>query len=325
MRSVFWTDSLMAGIRVGQGRSLPFTEELTRTGTIPALTHAVIPAAGMGTRFLPATKALPKEMLPLVDKPTIQYVVEEALGAGLENILVITGRGKRAIEDHFDLAFELEDALRVQGKDALVQSTRRLGELIDLHYVRQKVPRGLGHAVYCARLHVGEAPFAVLLGDDVLVGEGAGIAQLKARYELTGDPVVGVTEVAADEVEQYGIIEGERVGPGLFRVRDLVEKPAPEAAPSRFAIVGRYVLTPEIFGILERQEPGARGEIQLTDGLRTLCRRRPLWAVELGGTRFDVGQPLGWLRANVEMAMDREELRSGMMELIAGWARGARR
>lgn len=311
----------MARIRFGRGRSLPGTEELNSTGTLPTLTHAVIPAAGMGTRFLPATKALPKEMLPLVDKPTIQYVVEEALGAGLQDILVITGRGKRAIEDHFDLAFELEDTLRIQGKDALVQSTRRLGELVDLHYVRQKMPRGLGHAVYCARLHVGEAPFAVLLGDDVLLGEGAGIAQLKTQYEISGDPVVGVMEVGPDEVEQYGIIDAERVGAGLWRVRDLVEKPRPQEAPSRYAIVGRYVLTPGIFGILERQEPGARGEIQLTDGLRTLCRQRPLWGVELAGTRFDVGQPLGWLRANVELALEREDLSTGMAELITRWAR----
>ena len=268
---------------------------------------AVIPAAGLGTRFLPATKAQPKEMLPLVDKPTIQYIVEEAVQAGIEDILIITGRNKRAIEDHFDRSVELEVALNDQ-RPELLKLVQDVSELVDIHYIRQKEPRGLGHAVWCARKFIGDEPFAVLLGDDVVRSEVPAIRQLMEVHEATGGSVLGVQEVPADQVSRYGIVRPEPVEDRLFRVRDFVEKPAPHRAPSRLAVLGRYILVPEIFEVLERTEPGAGGEIQLTDAIRALATRQPVYAYVFQGRRYDVGDKLGFLEATVELALERPDL-----------------
>ncbi len=269
---------------------------------------AVIPAAGLGTRFLPATKAQPKEMLPIVDKPTIQYVVEEAVAAGIEDILIITGRGKRAIEDHFDYSVELEALLEEKERVAELQMIRAIPEMAQIYYVRQKEPLGLGHAVYCARKFVGREPFAVLLGDDIIASEVPCIGQLMAVYAEKGGTVLGVQPVDWPEVHKYGIVEGA-VGEGpLCRVKGLVEKPAREKAPSNIAVLGRYVLEPEIFAVLEHTVPGAGGEIQLTDALHELAASRTVWAYSFTGKRYDVGDRLGFLQATVEYALGREEL-----------------
>ncbi|MBX6396115.1 MAG: UTP--glucose-1-phosphate uridylyltransferase GalU [Alicyclobacillaceae bacterium] len=272
---------------------------------------AVIPAAGLGTRLLPATKAQPKEMLPLVDKPAIQYIVEEAVAAGIEDIIIITGRNKRAIEDHFDRNIELEMELEAKGDEKALAEVRRIAELADVHYIRQKEPRGLGHAVACAKSFVGDEPFAVLLGDDVVFAETPCIRQLIALYEQTGRSVIGVQEVPEGEVSRYGIVDpaGYDAGVRAYPVRSLVEKPTAEEAPSRLAIMGRYVITPEIFDILEHVPPGKGNEIQLTDGLNVLCREQGMWALPFEGRRFDIGNPLGLLRASIEVALMREDLR----------------
>lgn len=269
---------------------------------------AVIPAAGLGTRFLPATKAQPKEMLPLVDKPTIQYIVEEAVASGIEDILIITGRNKRAIEDHFDRSIELELALDGSHKEELLKLVQDVSELVDIHYVRQKEPRGLGHAVWCARKFIGDEPFAVLLGDDVVRAEVPALKQLMEVHRRTGGSVLGVQEVPPGEVSRYGIIRPRPVEDRLYAVEDLVEKPEAHQAPSRLAVLGRYILEPEIFSILERTPPGAGGEIQLTDALRELARRRPIWAYVFEGRRYDVGDKLGFLEATVELALERPDL-----------------
>ncbi|HEY8498475.1 MAG TPA: UTP--glucose-1-phosphate uridylyltransferase GalU [Limnochordales bacterium] len=269
---------------------------------------AVIPAAGLGTRFLPATKAQPKEMLPLVDKPTIQYIVEEAVASGIEDILIITGRNKRAIEDHFDRSIELELALDGSHKEELLKLVQDVSELVDIHYVRQKEPRGLGHAVWCARKFIGDEPFAVLLGDDVVRAEVPALKQLMEVHRRTGGSVLGVQEVPPAEVSRYGIIRPRPVEDRLYAVEDLVEKPEAHQAPSRLAVLGRYILEPEIFSILERTPPGAGGEIQLTDALRELARRRPIWAYVFEGRRYDVGDKLGFLEATVELALERPDL-----------------
>ncbi|MBX6377081.1 MAG: UTP--glucose-1-phosphate uridylyltransferase GalU [Clostridia bacterium] len=277
---------------------------------------AVIPAAGRGTRFLPATKAQPKEMLPLVDKPTIQYVVEEAVAAGIDDILLVTGRDKRAIEDHFDRHRELEATLAERNLGDLLTLVQDVSELAHFHYVRQPEPLGLGHAVLCARYHVGAEPFAVLLGDDVLRGERPGLVQLLEVFQRFGRPVVAVQEVPREQVSAYGVVAGREVEPGLVRVESLVEKPAPEAAPSNLAVIGRYVLTPDVFDVLERLEPGVGGEIQLTDALCALCADGPLYAVRLRGRRYDVGDRLGYLRATVELALEREDLRDAFASYL---------
>ncbi|CAB3389502.1 putative UTP-glucose-1-phosphate uridylyltransferase [Kyrpidia spormannii] len=272
---------------------------------------AVIPAAGLGTRLLPATKAQPKEMLPIVDKPAIQYIVEEAVAAGIEDIIIITGRNKRAIEDHFDRNIELEMELEAKGDEKALEEVRRIAELADVYYIRQKQPRGLGHAVACARSFVGDEPFAVLLGDDVMFAERPCIAQLIDLYEETGGTVVGVQEVPPAEVSRYGIVDPDGPGPKGrgHRAKALVEKPAVEEAPSNLAIMGRYVITPEIFSILHELPPGKGNEIQLTDGLNALCRTQGVWAMPFEGRRFDIGNPMGLLRASVEVALLREDLR----------------
>jgi UTP--glucose-1-phosphate uridylyltransferase len=269
---------------------------------------AVFPAAGLGTRFLPATKAQPKEMLPVVDKPTIQYVVEEAVASGLGELILVTGRGKRAIEDHFDATFELEYYLQDRGKLEELAQIKTISELASVSYVRQKEPLGLGHAVLCARPLVGEEPFGVLLGDDLIVSQTPCMRQLLEVFERYGGPVVAVERVPRDAISRYGVITPKPLGGNVYQVLDLVEKPAPHEAPSDLAIIGRYVLTPDLFPILAetRQDPG--GEIQLTDGLRVLCRQRSLYAVEFEGKRYDTGDKLGFLKATVEFALARPDL-----------------
>jgi UTP--glucose-1-phosphate uridylyltransferase len=272
------------------------------------IVKAVIPAAGLGTRFLPATKASPKEMLALVDKPLIQYVVEEAVTAGIEDIIIVTGRGKRAIEDHFDVAFELESTLRGQGKQKQLEAIQEITSLARFFYVRQREAKGLGHAVLQAGPGVGDQPFAVLLGDDIIDHPLPAIKQLMAMYDEVGVAVIGLQPVTREETSQYGIIQGREVKPGVFHIADLVEKPAPDQAPSTLAVIGRYVLTPDIFAILERTEPGRNGEIQLTDALRVLARQGRLYGKILDGQRHDAGDKLGFLKATVEFGLKNPEL-----------------
>src|SRR5688572_15530155 len=273
----------------------------------------VFPAAGLGTRFLPATKAQPKEMLPLVDKPTIQYVVEEAVASGLAEIILVTGRGKRAIEDHFDAAFELEYYLNDRGKLEELAQIKTISELASVCYVRQKEPLGLGHAILCARHLVGDEPFAVFLGDDIIGGTTTPcMRQLLDVFDKYSGPVIAVERVPRDRIHQYGIIAGRAIegpeGRAVYEIDDLVEKPKPEDAPSDLAIIGRYVLTPDIFGILADTTPDRRGEIQLTDGLRRLRQRRPMYALQFEGKRYDTGDKLGFLKATVEFALARPDL-----------------
>jgi UTP--glucose-1-phosphate uridylyltransferase len=281
---------------------------------------AVVPVAGLGTRFLPATKAVPKEMLPMVDVPSIQIIVEECVAAGIEEVIFVTARGKSAIEDHFDRAPELEALLARRGKKDDLAVVRRLTELARFISVRQGEPRGLGHAVLCARAAVGDEPFAVLLGDDLLDAEVPGIRQLIDVYERTGTGVVGLKEVPVGQEHMYGIIDGERTAPRELRVRKLIEKPAPGTAPSQLAIIGRYLLPPEIFDILAETPPGRGDEIQLTDGLATLCARRGLYGLEMEGRRFDVGDRAGYVVALVHYALRRDdirdEVRAGIQKLL---------
>ena len=269
---------------------------------------AVFPAAGLGTRFLPATKAQPKEMLPLVDKPMIQYVVEEAVASGLSEIIIVTGRGKRAIEDHFDSAFELEYYLTDRGKTDELAQIKTISELASVSYVRQREPLGLGHAILCARSLVGDEPFAVFLGDDIIAAQAPCMRQLldvSARHRA---PVIAVQRVPPHQIHQYGVIKARQVENRVYEILDLVEKPKAQDAPSDLAIIGRYVLPPEIFEILAGTKPDARGEIQLTDALRTLRARRPMYAVEFEGRRYDTGDKLGFLKATVEFALSRPDL-----------------
>jgi UTP--glucose-1-phosphate uridylyltransferase len=277
---------------------------------------AIIPAAGLGTRFLPATKAMPKEMLPIVDKPTIQYIVEEAIASGIEDIIIVTGKGKRAIEDHFDNAPELEQALLEKKKYDLLEQVRHSANLVDIHYIRQKSPKGLGHAVWCARKFIGDEPFAVLLGDDIVQAEKPCLSQLIEQYEHTGCSVIGVQPVPDEETHRYGIIEPlERMG-NLYQVKRFVEKPPRGTAPSNLAIMGRYILTPEIFGFLEKQEAGAGGEIQLTDAIQKLNETQPVYAYSFSGKRYDVGEKLGFVKTTVEFALQNEELREELAAFL---------
>ncbi|WP_449240394.1 UTP--glucose-1-phosphate uridylyltransferase GalU [Desulfoscipio gibsoniae] len=282
---------------------------------------AVIPAAGLGVRFLPATKALPKEMIPIVDKPTIQYIIEEAVKSGIEDILIITGRDKKAIEDHFDKSTGLENHLRSKGKQDLLKIVEETGSLAEIHYVRQKEPRGLGHAVHCARRFVGDEPFAVLLGDDIVHSEVPCLKQLMELYDEVQASVIGVKEVALSDVSKYGVLDAEPVKENIYRVRSLVEKPAPEEAPSRLAIMGRYIIEPGIFDILARTRPGAGGEIQLTDALKELAVRGAMYGLIFDGKRYDVGDKLGYLKAMVEFALKRpdlaEEFRGYLEDVVA--------
>ncbi len=276
---------------------------------------AVIPAAGLGTRFLPATKAQPKEMLPIVDKPCIQYIIEEAIDSGIEDILIITGRNKRAIEDHFDRAVELELTLKAQGKYDLLGLVQELSR-VTIHYVRQKEPKGLGHAVLCAKHFVGDEPFAVLLGDDIMDAEVPVLKQLMDVYEDCEGSVLGVQEVPKDRVSSYGVVKPVAVKERLWRADDLVEKPLVEEAPSRLAVLGRYIISPEIFGILEKTEPGRGGEIQLTDALKKLSERELVYAYEFEGRRYDVGDKQGYLEATVDFALKRPDLREPFLRYL---------
>lgn len=278
---------------------------------------AVIPAAGLGTRFLPATKAQPKEMLPIVDKPTIQFIVEEAVNSGIEDIVIVTGRNKRAIEDHFDRSVELETFLKNGGKMELLDMVQDIARLVDIYYVRQKEALGLGHAIYCARKFIGDEPFAVLLGDDVIHSDVPCLRQMMNHYERYGASIVGVQEVPLEETSKYGIVDGTEISSRLYSASDLVEKPLPEEAPaSRLAIMGRYILNPEIFDILEKVEPGKGGEIQLTDGLRELLKTQEILAYNFEGRRYDVGDKLGFVQATVEFALRREDISEDLMAYL---------
>ena len=264
---------------------------------------AVFPAAGLGTRFLPATKASPKEMLPLVDKPLIQYVVEEAVASGIESVIIVTGRGKAAIEDHFDISFELERLLEERGKTAELKAMRTISEMARVSYVRQREALGLGHAILQARDLVGDEPFAVMLSDDIIDSTTPALKQLLDVYEKYDAPVVAVFEVAGEAISRFGVIDGEEVEDGIYKIRDMVEKPAFSEAPSDLAIIGRYVLPPEIFNEIEKTRPGAIGEIQITDAMRSLLKQRPFYAVRFEGTRYDAGDKLGFLIATVQFAL----------------------
>lgn len=274
---------------------------------------AIIPAAGLGTRFLPATKAMPKEMLPIVDKPTIQYIVEEAVASGIEDIIIVTGKGKRAIEDHFDNSVELEKILFDQEKFDLLERVQHPTSLANIHYIRQKEPRGLGHAIWCARKFIGDEPFAVLLGDDIVVSEKPCLQQLIEVYDKYRVSVLGVQPVPDSAVSRYGIVGGLSLEEQITRVTRLVEKPKLEDAPSNLAIMGRYVLTPRIFEILDSQKPGAGGEIQLTDAIATLNLVEAVYAYEFSGTRYDVGEKLGFIQTMLEFALIRPDLKDDLL------------
>lgn len=274
---------------------------------------AIIPAAGLGTRFLPATKAMPKEMLPIIDKPTIQYIVEEAVESGIEDILIVTGKGKRAIEDHFDHAFELESNLVEKGKLKLLEEVQRSSK-VDIHYIRQKEPKGLGHAIWCARRFIGDEPFAVLLGDDIVRSEVPCLKQMIQQYDHVGASIIGVQPVSDIETQRYGIIDPSGKDGLLYRVNNFVEKPPLGMAPSNLAIMGRYVLTADIFPFLETQETGVGGEIQLTDAIQKLNEIQQVYAYHFYGTRYDVGEKLGFIQTTIDFAMSNEELRAPLLE-----------
>lgn len=277
---------------------------------------AIIPAAGLGTRFLPATKAQPKEMLPIVDKPTLQYIIEEAIASGIEEILIITGRNKTSIENHFDKSVELELELEKKGKTELLEMVRDISDMVNIHYIRQKEPLGLGHAVGCAKSFIGDEPFAVLLGDDIIDSEEPCLAQLIRAYEETNSIILGVQSVDKNDVYKYGIIDIESKDDRLYKVRDMIEKPNVSEAPSNVAILGRYILTPDIFEILEKQAPGKGGEIQLTDAIEYMLKSHHIYAYEFIGNRYDVGDKLGFIKATIDFALKREELRDDLLEIL---------
>ncbi len=277
---------------------------------------AVFPAAGLGTRFLPATKASPKEMLPLVDKPLIQYVVEEAVASGIESVIIVTGRNKAPMEDHFDISFELEKLLEERGKPDLLKEMRAISEMARVSYVRQGEALGLGHAVLQARDLVGDEPFAVILSDDIIDSETPGLKQLLDVYEKYDAPVVGTMQVAGEAISRFGAIDVDEVEDGVYKIKDMVEKPNFSEAPSDLAIIGRYVLTPDIFDEIEKTAPGAIGEIQITDAMRSLLKKRPFYAVRFKGTRHDAGDKLGFLMATVEFALKRKDLAPDFREYL---------
>jgi UTP--glucose-1-phosphate uridylyltransferase len=280
------------------------------------LRKAIIPAAGLGTRFLPATKAQPKEMLPIVDKPTLQFIIEEAVQSGIEEILIITGRNKKSIEDHFDRSVELELELESKGKYDLLEQVRKISDLVNIHYIRQKEPKGLGHAILCAKSFIGNEPFAVMLGDDIVVNEKPCLQQMIEIYEQYKTTILGVQEIPRQDVDKYGIIEGRLIDDRVYKVRGLVEKPSVEEAPSNIAILGRYVITPAIFDILEQTPPGKNGEIQLTDALKVLAQKEAMYAYIFEGRRYDVGDKLGFLQATVEHALSRDDLRKDFLDYL---------
>lgn len=277
---------------------------------------AIIPAAGLGTRFLPATKAMPKEMLPIVDKPTIQYIIEEAVESGIEDIIIVTGKGKRSIEDHFDHSFELEQNLLEKGKLDLLNEVQKASKLVDIHYIRQKEPRGLGHAIWCARKFIGDEPFAVLLGDDIVRAEKPCLKQMIEQYERYNASIIGVQHVKDEDVSRYGIVDAAEIDERFYNVSNLVEKPKQEDAPSNLAIMGRYILSPKIFDILSEQKPGAGGEIQLTDAMATLNQIEAIYAYNFEGKRYDVGEKMGFIQTTIELALQREDLRCELLDFL---------
>ncbi|MEH7112578.1 UTP--glucose-1-phosphate uridylyltransferase GalU [Neobacillus niacini] len=277
---------------------------------------AIIPAAGLGTRFLPATKAMPKEMLPIVDKPTIQYIVEEAIESGIEDIIIVTGKGKRAIEDHFDHSFELEQNLLDKGKFDLLNEVQKSSKLVDIHYIRQKEPKGLGHAIWCARKFIGNEPFAVLLGDDIVRADKPCLKQMIEQYDRYNASILGVQKVPYEEVSRYGIVDANNNGDRLYSVNNLVEKPKQDEAPSNLAIMGRYILSPRIFEILENQEPGSGGEIQLTDAIAILNLFEAVYAYNFEGIRYDVGEKFGFIQTTIEYALKHEGLKNKLIAYL---------
>ncbi len=276
------------------------------------VTKAIIPAAGLGTRFLPATKAQPKEMLPIVDKPTIQYIIEEAVAAGIQDIIIVTGRNKRSIEDHFDRSIELELELERSGKLEMLEMVKDISEMANIHYIRQKEPRGLGHAILTARHFIGDEPFAVLLGDDVVISKQPCLGQMLDVYNEYRTSILGVQTVPHEVVNKYGIIAGKQVDDRVYKVQDMVEKPAIDEAPSNVAVLGRYIIMPDIFEFLETQEAGKGGEIQLTDALKRLAKEQAMYAYDFKGHRYDVGTKTGFIQANIEFALRNPELRDEM-------------
>ncbi|CEH33403.1 UTP--glucose-1-phosphate uridylyltransferase GalU [Romboutsia lituseburensis] len=277
---------------------------------------AIIPAAGLGTRFLPATKSQPKEMLPIVDKPTLQYIIEEAINSGIEEILIVTGRSKKSIEDHFDRSVELELELEQKGKKEMLKMVQDISNMVNIHYIRQKEPKGLGHAIHCAKSFIGNDPFAVLLGDDIVDSEKPCLKQLIDCYNEYKTTVLGVQEVAKEDTCKYGILDVKHIEDRVYKVKDMVEKPDIDKAPSNIAILGRYIITPAIFDILENQDPGKGGEIQLTDALQTLADQEAIYAYNFEGRRYDVGDKLGFLEATVDFALKRPELRDEFMDFL---------
>ncbi len=280
------------------------------------ITKAIFPAAGLGTRFLPATKASPKEMLPLVDKPLIQYVVEEAVSSGVESVLIVTGRDKSPIENHFDISFELEHLLKERGKQSELKQVRAITELARISYTRQKEALGLGHAIYQGKDFAGGDPVAALLPDDIVISAKPGLRQMIDVFEKYDAPVIATMQVEGPDISRFGVIDAEEVEPNVYRVKDMVEKPPYEDAPSDLAIIGRYIFTPDIFEAIERTEPGAGGEIQITDAMRLLLKERPIYALKLEGRRHDAGDKLGFLIATVELALKRPDLANDFREYL---------
>lgn len=277
---------------------------------------AIIPAAGLGTRFLPATKSQPKEMLPIVDKPTLQYIIEEAIESGIEEILIITGRNKKSIEDHFDKSVELELELEQKGKKEMLKMVRDISNMVNIHYIRQKEPKGLGHAIHCAKSFIGDEPFAVLLGDDIVDADTPCLKQLINTYDEYKTTILGVQEVAKEDTDKYGILDVKHIEDRVYKVKDMVEKPSVESAPSNIAILGRYIINPSIFEILENQEPGKGGEIQLTDALKTLSTQEAIYAYNFEGRRYDVGDKFGFLEATIDFALKRDGLREDLLNYM---------
>ena len=277
---------------------------------------AIIPAAGLGTRFLPATKSQPKEMLPIVDKPTLQYIIEEAIESGIEEILIITGRNKKSIEDHFDKSVELELELEQKGKIEMLEMVRDISNMVNIHYIRQKEPKGLGHAIHCAKSFIGNEPFAVLLGDDIVDAKTPCLKQLINAYDEYKTTILGVQEVAKEDTDKYGILDVKHIEDRVYKVKDMVEKPSVESAPSNIAILGRYIINPSIFDILENQAPGKGGEIQLTDALKTLSTQEAIYAYNFEGRRYDVGDKFGFLEATIDFALKRDELRDDLLNYM---------
>ena len=277
---------------------------------------AIIPAAGLGTRFLPATKSQPKEMLPIVDKPTLQYIIEEAIESGIEEILIITGRNKKSIEDHFDKSVELELELEQKGKKEMLKMVRDISNMVNIHYIRQKEPKGLGHAIHCAKSFIGDEPFAVLLGDDIVDADTPCLKQLINTYDEYKTTILGVQEVAKEDTDKYGILDVKHIEDRVYKVKDMVEKPSVESAPSNIAILGRYIINPSIFEILENQKPGKGGEIQLTDALKTLSTQEAIYAYNFEGRRYDVGDKFGFLEATIDFALKRDELREDLLNYM---------